>query len=211
MWPGTMPTFVPSGIFINPAIWPQNMDQKLGRAVPLFLGGRAGSPSNTMSPGPTPTFIPSGILINRTVWPQQTWAPSGISIHPTVWPQYTKVTDRQNRPIAQGEPFYQRSPKNLHKTHDSVCYSISFSKYFITKTTVVIKHTAQVCYAYYNILYTHPSALCTNSQLSLHINFNNYISTKICKYNQTSRYTSDFGLQQINTDNIIVSLHINYD
>ena len=55
------------------------------------------SPSNTMWPGPSPICMPSFILIR-----------------PTVWPQYTNVTDRQNRthngPIAQGEPFYKRSP-----------------------------------------------------------------------------------------------------
>jgi len=51
--------------------------------------------------------------------------PSFILIRPTVWPQYTNVTDRQrgqtgqtdrtdNGPIAYGEPFYKRSPKNGH-------------------------------------------------------------------------------------------------
>jgi len=59
------------------------------------LGG-AGSPTNTMWPGPRPTSIPSFILIRSTVWPQ-----------------YINVTDRQdNGPIAQGKPFYKRSPKN---------------------------------------------------------------------------------------------------
>ena len=43
--------------------------------------------------------------------------PSSILIPPTVWPRYTNVADRQtgqadNGPIAQGEPFYKRSPKN---------------------------------------------------------------------------------------------------
>jgi len=48
--------------------------------------------------------------------------PSFILIRPTVWPQCTNVTDRQDRTgqtgqtdkglIAQGEPFYKRSPKN---------------------------------------------------------------------------------------------------
>jgi len=51
--------------------------------------------------------------------------PSFILIHPTVWPQCTNVTDRtdwsgqdrtdtqtDNGPLAQGEPFYKRSPKN---------------------------------------------------------------------------------------------------
>jgi len=41
---------------------------------PFFVGGAAGSPSNTMSRGPRPTFLPSGILIHPAVWPQQTWA-----------------------------------------------------------------------------------------------------------------------------------------
>jgi len=40
--------------------------------------------------------------------------PTFILIHLTVWPQYTNVTERQTDkgPIAQGEPFYKRSPKN---------------------------------------------------------------------------------------------------
>jgi len=76
------------------------MGRKLG-AVPLW-GGGAVFPSNTMWPGPRPTRLLSFILIRRTVWPQ-----------------YTNVTDRQDRTgqtdnglIAQGEPFYKRSPKN---------------------------------------------------------------------------------------------------
>ena len=53
---------------------------------------------------------------SNTMWP----GPSFILIHPipTVWPQYTNVTDMTDRqtddgPIAYGEPFYKRSPKNL--------------------------------------------------------------------------------------------------
>jgi len=45
---------------------------KLGVLCPPF-GGRAGSPSNTMSPGLRSTSVPSGILIHPAVWPQQTW------------------------------------------------------------------------------------------------------------------------------------------
>ena len=57
--------------------------EKWGRtAVPVFVGGEAGSQSNTVWPGPRPTFVPSGVLI-----------------HPTVWPQYTNVTDRQRSDI----------------------------------------------------------------------------------------------------------------
>jgi len=71
----------------------------------LFLGsGAAGSPSNKTWPGLRPTSVPSFILI-----------------HPTVWLQYTNVAERQdkqtdrqtdNSPVAQGEPFYKRTPKN---------------------------------------------------------------------------------------------------
>jgi len=80
-----------------------DMDRKLGVCVPLGEG-EAGSPSNTLWPGTRPTCMPSFILIR-----------------PTVWPQCTNVTDRQDRQnrtdglIAQGEPFYKRSPKNLHR------------------------------------------------------------------------------------------------
>jgi len=105
-----------------------DMGWKVG-CVPLFGGGGAGSPSNTMWPGPRSTSVPNYILIHTAVWPQQTWAknwglcrflgagakspsnamspgqrptsiPSGILIHPPVWPQYTNVTSRQdNGPI----------------------------------------------------------------------------------------------------------------
>jgi len=75
---------------------------KSGGSYAPFGRGGAGSPSNTMWLGPRPTSIPSGILI-----------------HPTVWPRYTNVTDwtgqtdrTDNGPIAYGEPFYKRSPKN---------------------------------------------------------------------------------------------------
>jgi len=49
------------------------MGQKLGTAVPFFLGD-AGSPSNTKSPGPRLTSIPIGILVHPAVWPQRTLA-----------------------------------------------------------------------------------------------------------------------------------------
>ena len=53
-----------------------------GGSVP-FWGGRAGSPSNTMSLGSRSTCIPSGILIHPGVWPQRTWAKNCGS--PFVW------------------------------------------------------------------------------------------------------------------------------
>ena len=79
------------------------------QAVPL-LGG-AGSPQHNV-PRPRSTGMPSFVLI-----------------HPTVWLQYSNVTYRQTRVdigqtgqtdrrtdnglMAQGEPFYKRSPKNV--------------------------------------------------------------------------------------------------
>jgi len=78
--------------------------------------GGAGSSSNTMWPGLRPTCVPSFTLI-----------------HPTVWPQYTNITDREtdradNGPIAQGEPFYKRSPKKLYNTR--LCVDVG-SKYVV--------------------------------------------------------------------------------
>jgi len=88
--------------------------RKLGGSAPL-CGGGAGSPSNTVWPGPRPTCMPSFVLIR-----------------PTVWPQYTNATDRQDRtdngPIAYGEPFYKRSPKNGSRAHCLiVCLSVTLA------------------------------------------------------------------------------------
>jgi len=96
--PGPRPTSTPSGILIHAAIWPQQIwAENWWGCAPLGDGG-AGSPSNTVWPGPRPICVPSFILIRLTVWPQ-----------------YTNVTDRtgqDNGPIAEGKPFYKRSPKN---------------------------------------------------------------------------------------------------
>jgi len=102
-WPGLRPSSISSGILIHAAIWPQEMwTENWVGAVPLW-GGGAGFPCNTMWPRPRPTCMPRFIFIR-----------------PTVWPQCTNVTDRQtvqdrtdNEPIAQGEPFYKRSPNKL--------------------------------------------------------------------------------------------------
>jgi len=70
MWPGPRPTFLPIGILIHLAVWPQQTWAKIEGLCP-FGGGRVGSPSNTVWPGPTPTSLPSGI--HPAVWPQLTW------------------------------------------------------------------------------------------------------------------------------------------
>ena len=83
MLPGPRPTYLPSGILIHPAVWPQQTwaENCGGRGLCApFLGGGAGSPFNTMWPGPRPTSLPGGIFI-----------------YPTVWPQYTNVAGRQDR------------------------------------------------------------------------------------------------------------------
>ena len=66
-----------------------------------------------MWPGPRPTSMPSFNLI-----------------HSTDWPQYTNVTHRQDRqtdngPIAKGEPFYKRSPKNHLNSFDVLMSKVS--------------------------------------------------------------------------------------
>jgi len=94
MWPAPRPTFVPSGILIHRAVWPQQTWAENWGLCP-FLGG-AGSRSGTMWPGPRPTSIPSGILIRRTFG------------HNT-----TLQTD--NGPIAYGKSFYKRLPKNKNE------------------------------------------------------------------------------------------------
>ena len=73
-----------------------DMDRKVcvGAAVPLSVGegGKAGSPSNTVSPRPRSIQVP------------------------IVWPQYTNVTDRQtgHRSVAYGEPLLVTVAQKLH-------------------------------------------------------------------------------------------------
>jgi len=76
---GLRPTSLPSGILINPAIWPQQIwAQNWGGGSAPFWRRGAGSPSNTMWPGQRPTCMSSFMLI-----------------HPAVWQQYTNITERQ--------------------------------------------------------------------------------------------------------------------
>ena len=71
-----------------------DMGRKLGG---LRSFGEDGSPSKTVWLGKRPNAVPSFVLI-----------------HLTVYRQTAGQTDRQdNGPIAQGEPFYKRSPKKL--------------------------------------------------------------------------------------------------
>jgi len=90
------------------------MGRKLG--VCPFGGGGVRSPSS------------------NTMWPGLHCMPSFVLIRPTVWPYSarTSQTDRQtgqsdNGPIAQGEQFYKRSPKNgsPYPIGPIVCLSMS--------------------------------------------------------------------------------------
>jgi len=69
-WPGPWSTSVPSGVFIHPAVWPQQTRQRLGGVGEPFFLGVAGFPSNTKSPGLRPTSVPCDILMHPAVWPQ---------------------------------------------------------------------------------------------------------------------------------------------
>jgi len=102
MSPGPRPSSVPSGILICPTIWLQQAWAENWGLCPLFEGGGAGSQSNTMGPGPSHTSVLSGILYIQ---------PFG---HNTQRYSQTEQDRRQtdNGPIAQGEPFYKRSPQN---------------------------------------------------------------------------------------------------
>ena len=86
---GPMPTFVPSGILIHPAVWPRQTWAENWGLCPFSEEG-SWVPSNTMWPGPRPTCTPSFIFI-----------------HPIVWPQYTNVTDRTVQETDNGLMAYR--------------------------------------------------------------------------------------------------------
>ena len=110
---------MPSGILIHASIWPQQIWAENWGLCP-FRGWRGESPSNTVGlwPGPRPICMPSFVLIRPTVWPQCT----------NVTDRQTGSTDRQtdNGPIAQCEPFYNRSPKNVKHSRFSSNFHVSF-------------------------------------------------------------------------------------
>jgi len=67
--PRSRPTFVPNGIMIHPAVWPQQTWAEIWGMCPLFGEGDLG-PHLAQWSGPRHTSIPSGILILAAVWPQ---------------------------------------------------------------------------------------------------------------------------------------------
>ena len=126
MWHGPRPTFVPSGILVHPAVWPQDIGQKLG-AVPLLGEGSWVRIQHNVAwakaylhakchhdPFSRLATVDMGRKLGgklcpvlgrgagsptNTMWPvaRSTCTPSFILIHPTVWPQYTNVTYRTDR------------------------------------------------------------------------------------------------------------------
>jgi len=106
--PGPRTTSTPSGILIRADIWPQQIWAE-NRGLCPFGGRGAGPPSNTMCPAPRPTCTPSFILIRPTVCHNTPTSQTGQDRTGRT----DRQTDRQdNSPIAQGKPFYKRSPKN---------------------------------------------------------------------------------------------------
>jgi len=104
-----------------------DMGQKVGAAVPLSMGGEAGSTSNTMLPGCRPTSVPCGSLI----------VSSGILIHPTFWPQYINVTvlqtdsqDRQwSRSIGRTVTCNGRPTRQTYMTKNGELNKHHFNQY----------------------------------------------------------------------------------
>ena len=95
MSPGPRSTSVPSGILIDPAVWPQQTwAENWGRLCHV--------PSNTMSPRPISTSLRSGCLIDPAVWPQQTWAKNwGLCPFGGLGPHLTKCDQRRGLPPYQ--------------------------------------------------------------------------------------------------------------
>ena len=109
VWPGPRSISVPSGILIRPAVWPQwTWAENWWGLCPLF-GGKGWSPCNSKSLGPglPPCQVSS-------------WSTQPFSYNtPTLQTAQTDRQDRQarrtdNGPIAYGEPFYKRWPKNAY-------------------------------------------------------------------------------------------------
>jgi len=78
MCPGPRPTSRPSGILIQPAVWPQVHNRHGPKIGGLYLFGEG-----ELGPHLTQCDRGRGSM------------PSFMLIHPTVWPQYTNITERQ--------------------------------------------------------------------------------------------------------------------
>jgi len=97
-----MPTSIPYGILIQPAVWPQQTWVKIRGCAP-FGGWGAGFPSNTMWPGPRPISIPR------------------IIIQPTVWPQYQRYRHDRQRSVSIRRTVSQTvAPKRFALCHGTV-------------------------------------------------------------------------------------------
>ena len=101
---------LPSGILIHPAIWPQQIWAENWGLCP-FEGRGGGFTPNTMWPG-------RGLSACQV---------SSGSVQPFGHSARTSQTDRQtdNGPIAYGEPFYKRSPKNCQRQSCSAINCLS--------------------------------------------------------------------------------------
>ena len=114
VWPKPRPTFVPSGILIHPAVWPQQTWAENWGGLWPPLGGELGLhlAQCGLGRGIPPFHTKFRLDLSNCL----------ATIHQrhrqtdrqTVTQDRTGQADRQtdNGPIAQGEPFYKRSPKN---------------------------------------------------------------------------------------------------
>ena len=140
MWPGPRPVSISSGILVHPSVSQQYMSQKLGAAMPPFLGRGAGSPSNSVAWAEAylhtnhttttilrPFFwdhpgepVPSGILIHPAVWLQRTWAKNwGRGVVPLfggkLGPHLTQCGQGQGLPPFHLGPFSRFATPTLYR------------------------------------------------------------------------------------------------
>jgi len=66
-------TSVPSGIFIHPAVWPQQTSAKNCVGCALYFWGELGPHRTQTRLGYEDYSIPSGILVHPAVWRQRAW------------------------------------------------------------------------------------------------------------------------------------------
>jgi len=103
MQPGTRPTFIRSGILIHPAIWPQQIWAENWGLYPFGKGELS----------PHLTQCGQGRGLSARLVSSSSVKPFGHNT-PTLqtYRQTEQTGQTDNGPIAYGEPFYKRSPKN---------------------------------------------------------------------------------------------------
>ena len=88
MWPGPRPTFIPNGILIHPAVWPQ------GPNIFFWGGGSATFWEGELEPHLTQCRLDQGTSLSL---------PSAILIHPVVWQKRYGPKIGGYAPLREGE------------------------------------------------------------------------------------------------------------